>query len=759
MNLFRFVSFSFVLFLLLPSILFSQINLWETFSDMKTINAIEVIPERNILYAASDGGLYSIDLTTGSVIRKYTNITGLATLKSNAVKFDNQNRLWVGSEDGSLSILDLNTRTWTYIFDIRNSTEQDKSIYDFDLYNDIMFVATGYGVQQISTVNLEFITAPFYQFGNLTPRSRVNRIAIGNNKIHVATSVGYASANLVGSNLNDPMQWTTYNGSPLNLDVQAVEVYGNNIMVGSKTGFLYNNGSSWVFYPNNQVVNSNIKDIRTVGQNLYFISNENLYRTNSSDFSTINEVIPTNTFTRIEPMSNGNPVIGTRTVGTLINLNGSYNAVAPNGPNRNSFDNLSIGADGVLWAAGGVSDGGFYSFDGLEWTNYTTQSHPGIGSNNFFRRIIAGNGVVWALSFGGGATKIEGNQFTNYNPSNSNLPGITGNPNFCVPFGGAFDNNGRFWMSLYVTNVNRSLWAYDNSNTFIGFSNPSSISSSNLENIAIDAFNTKWIVSGESTPQGIYFFNENGTINNPADDIFGFYNTNDFPGGGVTNINDVIVDKNNEVWIATNNGIFIIANPRAAIQNPSQKPQPVKLRLISGNLSVPFTEVCQTISNDVLNQKWIGTANNGVFHVSADGSTLLTQYNISNSPILSNEITSIVVNPKDGIAYFGSLKGLSALRTSAIEPIAEFDEIICSPNPLMQPSSVDLRIDGLIENSRLKIMTLDGRIIDEFDSPGGRIATWTNSRNLNLASGVYIVIAFNKDGSKVGTGKFAVIKK
>lgn len=758
MNQLRFVSFSFILFVLFPSLLFSQINLWETYSDMKTINAIEVIPERNILYAASDGGLYSVDLTTGAVIRKYTNITGLATLKSLAVKFDNQNRLWVGGEDGSLSILDLTTRTWTYIFDIRNSNEQDKAIYDFDIDGDFIYVATGYGVQKISTIDLEFVTAPFYQFGNLTSRSRVNRVVIGDNKIHVATSVGYANASLIGSNLNDPMEWTTYNSAPLNLDVQAVEIYGNNIMVGSKTGFLYYNGSNWVFYPNNQVVNSNIKDIRTVGTNLYFISNENIYRTNSADFSNIVEVIPSNTFTRIEPLSNG-PVVGTSDKGTLINISGSYVEVAPNGPNRNSFDNLSIGSDGVLWAAGGVSNGGFYSFDGLEWTNYTTETHPGIGSNNFFRRIIAGDGEVWALSFGGGATKIVGNQFINYNPSNSNLPGITGNPNFCVPFGGAFDNSGRFWMTLYVTNVNRSLWAYDGGSTFFGFANPSSISTSNLENVAIDAFNTKWIVSGESTPQGVYFFNENGTINNPADDIFGFYSTNDFPGGGVTNINDVIVDKNNEVWIATNNGIFIIANPRAAIQNPSQKPQPVKLRLISGNLSVPFTEVCQTISSDILNQKWIGTANNGVFHVSADGSTLLNQYNVTNSPILSNEITSIVVNPKDGVAYFGSLKGLSSLRTSAIEPIAEFDEIICSPNPLILPSSVDLRIDGLIENSRLKVMTLDGRIIDEFDSPGGRIATWTNSRNLNLASGVYIVIAFNKDGSKVGTGKFAVIKK
>jgi hypothetical protein len=72
---------------------------------------------------------------------------------------------------------------------------------------------------------------------------------------------------------------------------------------------------------------------------------------------------------------------------------------------------------------------------------------------------------------------------------------------------------------------------------------------------------------------------------------------------------------------------------------------------------------------------------------------------------------------------------------------------------------VDLRIDGLVEGSSIKIVTLTGDLIAEFDSPGGKIATWTNSRSATIASGIYMVIAYNKDGSKVGAGKFAVIKK
>ena len=86
---------------------------------------------------------------------------------------------------------------------------------------------------------------------------------------------------------------------------------------------------------------------------------------------------------------------------------------------------------------------------------------------------------------------------------------------------------------------------------------------------------------------GVYYFNENTTYTNYADDIYGFYSNSDF-GSEVTNVYDVIVDRNNEVWIATNNGILLSIIFGAAIQNPGQKPPAQKLGIISGNLKVPF---------------------------------------------------------------------------------------------------------------------------------------------------------------------------
>ncbi len=129
--------------------------------------------------------------------------------------------------------------------------------------------------------------------------------------------------------------------------------------------------------------------------------------------------------------------------------------------------------------------------------------------------------------------------------------------------------------------------------------------------------------------------------------------------------------------------------------------------------------------------------------------------------ILSNKITTIEVSNKTGKAFFGTQKGLSSYLTDAIEPVQDFDKIIASPNPFLVPSNVNLKINGLIENSIIKIITLNGEVVNEFDSPGGRIAFWDgrNKNNELAATGVYIIVAYNSDGSKVGTGKVAIVNK
>jgi len=748
------------IFLILTNFSSAQNSKWENFTDLKNITSLSTDTITNKIYCASSGGLFVVDLSTGEVTGKYTNLNGLISNELTSLTIDNKERLWIGATDGSISILNLPDLTWTYIFDIKNSSEANKSINFIYQTGSYMFVATGYGIQKISVNNLNFVDAPYYKLGSFPNNTIVYSLTSNNNILYAATKAGVAYANYVNSNLNSPSSWSNYNLGNMSADVKTIESTSDKVFAGSLSGFSYLSGGVWGNYPNPGISSQNTKFIKAIGANLYFISGFVVNFAPLSTLPAVSSFIPQgNTYSVISFDKTSNPVLGLSDNGITLNSSGYNSFIFPNSPYTNSFNGISIDQDNNIWAAGGTANSGFYKFDGTNWSNYTVTTHPEIGNSNWFQKITSGNGNVWALGFGGGPTKIQGNNIVNYNPSNSNMPGIPNDANFCASYGGTYDNVGVFWATFFATNTGRSLYSFNTNGEWLGYLNPSVISSVSLSEIAVDSYNTKWIVTSGSRT-GLYFFNENGTLSNPSDDVYGFYDNSDF-GSEITNVTDVIVDNNNEVWITTNNGVFIINNPYGAILNPASKPRPQKLGIISGNLRVPFTENCISIASDIINDKWIGSESNGVFHLSSDGTTLLGQFNTLKTPILSDRIGSIAVSNISGKAFFGTRKGLSSYQTNAIEPVAEFEEIIASPNPYLVPNAVNMKIDGLVENSTIKILTINGEVVNEFDSPGGRIAFWDgmNSNNQPAATGIYIIVAFTSDGSQVGTGKVAIVNK
>lgn len=753
------IAFVVGMFFLISTSIFSQsnINKWENFTDLKNVRAISV--KGNNYIAATSGGLFFYNSSTEE-FRKFTNLNGLVNIDLTSLIIDSQSKVWIGASDGSLVLMDLNGNVLKTIYDIKNSSESNKSINCFYQYGNAMFVGTGYGIQKVDVNTQNFIDAPYYQLGVIPIKTPVTALTVNNDTIFAATKSGIGFIRIPGSNLNSPSNWLNTFIAPLNANVNTIESFAGNVYAGSETGFATYTGGVWSYYPNATVAGARTIHAKTISNRLYFISNGTIYSAPSDNIENIQVEVSSGNWSYIQKDESQTPVYGSNNNGIYYKSSAGYVFKSPNCPFTSVFDYMTIDDSGNLWVAGGSGTAGIYKFDGNTWTNLNNTQYPALGSSNNFRRINHSGNTIYALSFGGGVSVIKGDYIKNYNPSNSILPGITGSPNFCTAFGGAPDSRGNFWATFYQTDNGKSLYCLTPDSVWIGYQNPSYLTFANLTQTAIDNYDTKWIVSENASPSGLYFFNENGTLANFDDDITGFYSLSEFPGGGITNCKDVIVDKNGEVWVATNNGVFIISNPQAAIQNPNNKPALTKLGIISGNLKVPFTENCTSIQFDILNEKWIGSASNGVFHLSQDGTTLISQYNTKNSPILDDKIGSIVVSNKNGKAYFGTLKGLSAFKTNAVEPLTAFDKIICSPNPFVLPSSVNLNIDGLVENSTIKILTVDGQVVVEFESPGGKIAQWNglNKNGKTVPTGIYIVAAYTKDGGKVGLGKVAIIR-
>jgi hypothetical protein len=94
-------------------------------------------------------------------------------------------------------------------------------------------------------------------------------------------------------------------------------------------------------------------------------------------------------------------------------------------------------------------------------------------------------------------------------------------------------------------------------------------------------------------------------------------------------------------------------------------------------------------------------------------------------------------------------------------PVRSFAALRVYPNPYLVPSTAPVAVDGLVAGSTLKILSTDGRLIREVQTPGGRIGYWDgkDSEGRDVSSGIYVVVAFSSDGSQLANGKVAVVRR
>ena len=96
------------------------------------------------------------------------------------------------------------------------------------------------------------------------------------------------------------------------------------------------------------------------------------------------------------------------------------------------------------------------------------------------------------------------------------------------------------------------------------------------------------------------------------------------------------------------------------------------------------------------------------FLVSEDGQNELKNFNVSNSPLLSNSIQSIAVNDKTGEVFFGTPEGIISYRGEATQGGQEYADVYAFPNPVRETYEGDIVITGLIADTDVKITDISG---------------------------------------------------
>jgi hypothetical protein len=169
-------------------------------------------------------------------------------------------------------------------------------------------------------------------------------------------------------------------------------------------------------------------------------------------------------------------------------------------------------------------------------------------------------------------------------------------------------------------------------------------------------------------------------------------------------------------------------------------------------------EKVKTIAVDGANRKWIGTTN-GVWLISPDGDKIIYRFTVDNSPLPSNTIQKIAVDPITGVVYVGTSEGLVSFRSTATDGGESNANVLVFPNPVPSGYSGSIAIRGLVENADVRITDISGQLVYRTTALGGQ-AVWNGHDYTGRTpqSGVYLIFVTNKDGSQTHVGKMVFMQ-
>lgn len=225
----------------------------------------------------------------------------------------------------------------------------------------------------------------------------------------------------------------------------------------------------------------------------------------------------------------------------------------------------------------------------------------------------------------------------------------------------------------------------------------------------------------------------------------------------------MVEDNNGQVWVGTDQGVFIIPNP-SKLTDPNMRIQRIKVPRNDGTNFADYLlegEPIYSIAVDGINRKWIGTANSGAYLVSENGSQIIEHFTPENSYLPLNSIYAIACDKFSNAVYFGTVAGLVKYNSDASPASDDYNEVYAYPNPVRPEYNGFITIAGLMEDSLVKVTDAAGNVFFQGKSQGGMI-TWDgcDASGNRVKTGVYYVFASqNGNGQTSGAvTKILVVK-
>lgn len=741
-------------------------NSWHGHFSYVTVK--DISHGNNKIHVASENAIFTYDLSTNT-IKTLSTINGLSGEYISAMHYSSEfGLLIIGYETGLIEIAKDGQENVLKVVDVLSKQTippNKKRINHFYEYEGKVYISTQYGISVYNLAALEF--GDTYFIGDGASQIEIEQITVQEPYIFAASKdAGIKRAVVADDNLIDYQNWSTI----ITGSFRAMEQLGPDLYAATQANNVVR------FTPSGSTVNvanfnSEVQSFKLADE-LLTITTKNAIQTYSSGFvreAFVNNLPEYNLDLQTGYAFANNLYLGTKDDGLLIVPFNNNNAtqILPNGPIKNSPFSIDV-TPGQAWVSFGDLDINYNPFNTLPSKYGVSHLSDTLWSNISYQELSSAVGAepshlvkvtinpkspeqVYMSSFQNGLLKIiDETPSILYDETNSPLDRL-GEAGIRI-FGSEFDSQGNLWF--LQSKADKGI---------IKLSPNGQFTRTDISGF-IDAQAEVGLAKIAISREGYIFIGsyKNGVIGyNPQTNKFNKIVAS--PGSGnlpSENVRALAIDNQNRLWIGTLKGLRVIYSPGSFFEGGAvPDSQPIIILENDVAQELLYEQSITAIKVDGSNNKWIATSTSGVFHVSPDGQKILHRFTSDNSPLPSNNVQDIAIDPASGVVYFATLRGLVAYRGTATAPGENLENLRAFPNPVRPGFSGNVTIDGLTAKANVKITDITGSLVFETTSEGGSVL-WDTSAfgKYKVRSGVYLVLVTTQDYMETKVAKIMIIR-
>ncbi|MBR4739448.1 MAG: hypothetical protein IK058_05540 [Bacteroidales bacterium] len=740
---------------------------WRDCLDYSMVLHVEPVG-RNV-YAAARGGLFRYDTVNGTLTRM-NKTTGLSDAGVATIAYDTATRTLVIAYSNSNIDLLKGGKVYNLSDIKRSGLGGDKSIYRIRFRDGKAWLATGFGIVVVDLLRHEIKeTCYIGSGGTYTP---VSDIAFSDDSLYAATGEGLKRVAVSEPHPTISERWTS-DTRLAGVTITMLDNFAGHLLVG---GFTYDPGQTTLYSVDSVSVTAwnggVVRSMHVGGGYVTLTHEESVVR-----YDTALRRVDSLTSYDWGALSCFDAVYTDSTTlwvghewGGLFRIRPSGNTyLMPDGPYSadNVFRLVPFNYRMMLCPGGHLPD---YSSAYFSSNLFTTTGHgwKGLDLSNGLLNGTSDlvdvavnpydtNEIVAAL-WGHGVASIRDNRVQMFydedNTGGALAPYVVGNYRSLRAGAVAFDNKGNLWTLL--SNSNYSLAKRASDGTWSRYSTAQMASLPVVDKLVWDSIT------------GYLWFCGRDNIIYVHDGVSRMARVSPNNGSKLStdNVTALVQDRSGNLWVGTNKGIKVIYNGYQAFANGGVgELSPVtcnNITITNGEFSeyLMAYESITAIAVDGANRKWVGTSVGGLYLISANGMEQLEHFTAENSPLFSNKIVTLGIQPRTGEVYIGTDQGLQVYRSTATyaESFA-LDDIHAFPNPVRPDYDGPIAIKGFTRDGLVHITDASGHTIYSTQSLGGQ-AIWNGctASGERVASGVYYVFASDALGTNRSVAKILVVR-